>query len=569
MLRFFSEPKIKKAVFIYFIAVAVYAIAASLMKVAPHVRVDEDLYMSLAKSLFKGDGFIVHGQISDYTSVLYSMIISVAYSVYSPGTILLTIRIMNAFIMCSVIFPVYLLSKELLEDKYVMCVCIFSILIPDMIDIVYIMQENLYYPLAIWCFYFIYRDIKEECFNRYTVISTLALTLLYFTKNVGLSFAIGYFVILIIKGFASSSDRTHKQSEFVKPVASTILYAAILTLWKLLIWMINGFAAGENHYVSQLSRLFPITGRTFAAGCIGLAVYAVFFLLCTGILPAVIPLLNLKSFEDSKERSFLIYIYISVILTVLETVFLIFITEEEESYIPHKFLFRYLFPVLVILVIYMIRCMENMAPARVRIIAVISLITFAGAAIYYLIVGTEARNSLCDSHVNLLLETANKIINPRFTATLLFLAGICIVVIVTVIKKKTGENSFNKTIIKTWCITAAILLALYVPINAFQHVYYSRKLAQGTIRQEDYIKFADKIGKSDTKVYVIGRIHVPECMMFGYIWQDYVLIEKPEYVTIDAEPGGIVVTSKGSVDEIPGCHRLDDDYRTMDVWVVE
>ena len=74
MLRFFREPKIKKTVFIYFAAVAVYTIAASLMKVAPHVRVDEDLYMSLAKSLFKGDGFIVHGYVTDYTSVLYSMI---------------------------------------------------------------------------------------------------------------------------------------------------------------------------------------------------------------------------------------------------------------------------------------------------------------------------------------------------------------------------------------------------------------------------------------------------------------------------------------------------------------
>ena len=66
-------------------------------------------------------------------------------------------------------------------------------------------------------------------------------------------------------------------------------------------------------------------------------------------------------------------------------------------------------------------------------------------------------------------------------------------------------------------------------------------------------------------VYVIGKKHVMDSMIFGYIYQDYQLVENAESVV--PKKGDIIITSVGLCDDIKGFKKTEDSYKTIDVWI--
>ena len=141
---------------IYAGAIVLYLFAAARMSVPVHLEVDEELYLAMAKSFHETGSFQKGYEYINYSCVLYSMLISLAYFFYEPETILLLLRAINIVVMCSAVFPIYMLSKKVLTERKAVFVTAFSMLIPDMIDSCYLMQEVLLYPVLMWCFYFIY-----------------------------------------------------------------------------------------------------------------------------------------------------------------------------------------------------------------------------------------------------------------------------------------------------------------------------------------------------------------------------------------------------------------------------
>ena len=155
--------------FIYIGAIAIYLFSAVRMSVPVHLEVDEELYLAMAKSFHETGSFQKGYEYINYSCVLYPMLISLGYYFYRPETIMITLRMINVIVMCSAVFPVYLLSKKILTGKKAILIAVFSMLIPDMIDSVYLMQEVFLYPVLMWCFYFIYMDFEKGIFykNKY------------------------------------------------------------------------------------------------------------------------------------------------------------------------------------------------------------------------------------------------------------------------------------------------------------------------------------------------------------------------------------------------------------------
>ena len=78
---------------------------------------DEAIYINQARSFYCDRNFMRGGEPMGYDCILYSIILSPAYIFYSPESILTTMRFIGVLVMCSAVFPAYLLAKLILSDK--------------------------------------------------------------------------------------------------------------------------------------------------------------------------------------------------------------------------------------------------------------------------------------------------------------------------------------------------------------------------------------------------------------------------------------------------------------------
>lgn len=149
-----------------------------------HVKVDEELYLGLART-FHYQGFFGMGkQTYSYSCVLYSMLISIAYFWYTPEKILLLMRMINVFTLCSAAFPIGLLAVNILETrKSALRATAFLMFFPYMFDCAYFMQEVLCYPLFMWTVYFLYSVKKMQSILRYVIAAVFSVLCLYTKTN--------------------------------------------------------------------------------------------------------------------------------------------------------------------------------------------------------------------------------------------------------------------------------------------------------------------------------------------------------------------------------------------------
>lgn len=70
---------IKRIVLLYIVFVCLYGGFASFYTSTVHIDVDEELYLEMARSFHYESQFALGGEIVNYSCILYSMLISLAY----------------------------------------------------------------------------------------------------------------------------------------------------------------------------------------------------------------------------------------------------------------------------------------------------------------------------------------------------------------------------------------------------------------------------------------------------------------------------------------------------------
>lgn len=112
----FVENHSKLTIFIIFlIGVLIYVAIASTFTVPVYKGVDEELYVNMARTFFFDGNFAKYYQTLNYNCVIYSMVLSIAYFFYSAKTIVFTMRFIGVILMISSVFPIYLISKEVMR----------------------------------------------------------------------------------------------------------------------------------------------------------------------------------------------------------------------------------------------------------------------------------------------------------------------------------------------------------------------------------------------------------------------------------------------------------------------
>ena len=534
--------------FLYLAACLIYMLIASRMSVPVHLKVDEELYLAMAKSFHYEHNFQKGFEYLNYNCVLYSMLISIAYYWFNPEHIMTAVRFINVVVMCSAVFPVYLLACDILQSrKKALAVGAFVLLIPDMVDSVYAMQEILCFPLLMWYFWCVYRDLKEQDgqIGGYCAAAVILSVLLFFTKT-------NMLVILPAYVLCSCWKPERKR---LKKALFILVFGAILVIAGMIgITFLNGGHAGSNHYAKQILALFPITWKTVVAAVSGLVFYTVFFLLNTGILPVVIPYMNQKSYSQT-DRRFLGYVTAGVVLMALEIVGTIFLTEEAGNLYPHKYLFRYFFGFGIPYIILFLKQKENDAVAVKKLFPVYLLVSCYMIG-YYFILRDSGSTAIMDSHINVLIENMIRIAGKWAG----ILVGCCFLVFSIIwmlfLKKKKIRSKF--------LIISLACMVLFLILNSWQQPYYSNVVSGGKENKVDFITLGNYLGEERRKVYYLGEELDEYALFYGYIAQDYMWVRTEELDKISE--GGIVVVKTASQQLPEGYKKVDLGCERIEVW---
>lgn len=554
----------------FFIAVIVYGIIASLFTSTVHAVVDEELYVALAKSFHYKGRFEVDGSIVDYNCVLYSMLISLAYYVYSPERILFLMRLIGIISMCSAVFPIYFLSQKVLEDNR--SAIIFSgmtLILPYMFDGMYLMQEVLSYPLFLWTVYFLYMTHEKLNVTKggiWLVLCAVFSVLCFFTKTYL------FFIPVVVNGCCFLGMFGSSAKERNNVLSNLFIYDMIYLLCTAFLYFlirnINGGIEGSSHYATQFSGLFPISVRTFISGGICCIVYYSLLFLNMGVFPFGGLIFN-RSKLSGRNRFLRDFCLIACIVLVLEIVFLIVLTEEGVPTIPHKFLFRY-FQVLVppILIIF-IKLLDEQDFLNNKVMWLLTGSCFAVCICYLVCMQGKTRQAIADGYLYLTLENAAKHVLPYIDVAAVALLGAGTVF--AIIRMCNGTTGVIKKVFRI----GVVGIVLFWILNCVQLPVYTNIVADGRTIQSDSIKIAHYLNGVDCDLYYLTVPGVNDAAylrnFYGYVNQTYQVINMEELEQIIGRGEGdnvLILVSSRYESDIEGMDKVSLDTERLSVYML-
>lgn len=331
--------KICKLILIY-VAIACFLIfLASRMGLPFYKGIDEELYLNMAKSFWQNFSFSRDGVLVFYSCVLYSICLSIAY--WMPfSNVWFVMRVLNVLIMCTAIFPSYLLADKILKNSRIaLIIGALSILIPDMLYTSYFFQENLAYPLCVWTFYMIYCVFQETESVSWPklILLNILFAALFFSKSYLIVIPAAFYGCIVVMYILRLENRNIKIW-----LKSILLFIAFILFFEFVIKACNGFAEGYDHYSSQIMRIFPIDLRFVMDWLRGVAYYVFWVMLLMGIFPILIPFCNIEKYKKTDVK-FILFLLTALVLTICEIVTIVYMPENRNDDVLRAVHFRYFF----------------------------------------------------------------------------------------------------------------------------------------------------------------------------------------------------------------------------------
>jgi hypothetical protein len=201
----------------------------------PVVMIDELMYKAAAESFFRFRDF--NKLYASYRpiqgNILYQSIIS--FSFYFGERFYIVSKAINVAVISAAIFPTFLIAKCFIQGKLPLLAVIMTMLIPANLYANYILTENLFFPLFLFSFFFIFRSI---CWSRYedAMAGGLSVALLFLTKPHAIAIIVALILVIMIlmifsKHFSVSISSIGK-SFSVMVVSMIICYIVMVILLK-------------------------------------------------------------------------------------------------------------------------------------------------------------------------------------------------------------------------------------------------------------------------------------------------------------------------------------------------
>ena len=187
---------------------AILRFLLALILTNPFIFIDELWYWQIARTFHRTGQFLLLDHDIYIPSRLYSVLLSAAFVFREPFTSYVAAKMINALLICSVVFPVYLLARELLGKKECAAALLLSVAIAGGAYSGTIMPENLFYPAFMLSFWLAYR-VLAGLRARDGLLSGIAFSVSYFIKPHIMILALSYSLCVGLFGVREVLQRRH------------------------------------------------------------------------------------------------------------------------------------------------------------------------------------------------------------------------------------------------------------------------------------------------------------------------------------------------------------------------
>ncbi len=277
---------------------------------------DEMVYYDIAESFHRG--FFSFAQSHRYPPI-YPLILMPAL-IFGRHTYTL-IKLINAVLSTSIVFPVYFLSRGLLDSKKSLLVVLIACVIPyHLVFPRRILSENPYFPFFLWEMLLILKKpVGKKTTLVWDIFSGIGLGLLYLTRYISLAIIPMFLITWWVKPFNTNERLFRLRWNKIRRALLIFTLAAVVFSP----WIISALREGQP---IKTALGFFITANadpaqtTFTYLLIWIVLYCSYIILMVApILPALIKALtyiDLKTWRDS-ELSRLIFQSVIVLAGLL------------------------------------------------------------------------------------------------------------------------------------------------------------------------------------------------------------------------------------------------------------
>ena len=241
--------KSDKSIFLLFLFYILLSLTKGIMAVffmkTPSVMPDELTLAEIARS------FVLSHKIGFYfgrpvgKEPLYSMLISPAFLFHNMFYSYNFIKLLNGFYSSIIIFPLFFLGRELLDNKSALLIAIVAGLLPASNSYsLNILAENIYFPCFLISIYFLYKyEIDRKL--SFAILSGIFTGCTFLAKPTGIALFAGYAVYVL---FASASVSGQAVFNRIKGIVNAFKERKIIFILSgmlILIWLVrNGYYFG-------------------------------------------------------------------------------------------------------------------------------------------------------------------------------------------------------------------------------------------------------------------------------------------------------------------------------------
>jgi len=206
------------------LGLAVVRWLAALPVVQPRIFRDELLHWQLAQSFVSHRPFLVAGEVVDYPAVLYPALLSLGLHVGDPHLAFQLAHLLNALMVSAVVLAAYALGRELGGHREALAVAALAGLAPGGGYSVFIMEENLYYPLFVASCWLCWRLLVYGR-TRDAAWCAVALSLTYFAKPLAVPLVAAYSAVVLL--WATTQLRVSERDTRARLAALAIRLAPV------------------------------------------------------------------------------------------------------------------------------------------------------------------------------------------------------------------------------------------------------------------------------------------------------------------------------------------------------
>jgi hypothetical protein len=251
-LGLFNNPvNIPLLLLLSYFFLVIIRFSISLLVANPLILTDELSYKNIAYSFFKTGSFyntLTLGHHVNIPNVLYPFLISPSFCLLDNFYV--GMKLINSFLINASIFPVYLLSRELMPQSRSLFVSFVVLLLPHLNFINFIAVDGLNLTLFMFCFLFAYRTLKNGRL-RNAALWGLCLALLLFNKPSAFFFGGGIVLTFCIDFiYSCMKRRLHRARKIFRPLLTTMLSFTISFI------ILSFFLTGKISYELGLYKPF-------------------------------------------------------------------------------------------------------------------------------------------------------------------------------------------------------------------------------------------------------------------------------------------------------------------------